>query len=83
MLGCVFVIDGTDFLVIVFLCPTGHFSVTLSSLSLLSNYKIRTNFCVYFQDIFLMTKWILFTQNLRDNTPGKQTHPTMPYIDSS
>jgi hypothetical protein len=45
-LGCVFVINGMDFLVVVSLCHTGHVVVTLSSLSIPSNYKIRTKFCV-------------------------------------
>ncbi len=75
-------IDGTDFLVVVFLCPDGHFAVTLSSLSVPLNYKIRTICCMYSRDVFLVRKRILFTQNLCGNTPGKQTQPTIAYISS-
>jgi hypothetical protein len=48
LLGCVFVINGTDFLVVVFCCPIGHFVVTSCCPSVTSNYKFRRTFALYF-----------------------------------
>jgi hypothetical protein len=70
------VINGTDFLVVVFLCPTGHFFVTLSSLSVLLNYKIRMNFCVYSLDAFLMRKQFCLPKTyLTTHQANKHTPP--------
>jgi hypothetical protein len=46
ILGCVFVLDGMDFLILVFLCLISHFVVTSYCPYVPSNYKIRTNFYV-------------------------------------
>ncbi len=56
LLGCVFVIDGTDFLVVVFQCHNGHFAVISSCLSVLSYCKNRTNLCVNLRDVFFGSK---------------------------
>jgi hypothetical protein len=55
-LGCVFVINGMDFLVVVSLCHSGHFAVISSCLFVLSYYKNRTNLCVNLRDIFFGSK---------------------------
>ncbi len=60
--GCVFVINGTDFLVVVFCCPTGHFVVTSCCPSVPSTTKPGRTYALYFLEriiVYSSLHWII------------------------